>query len=148
MRDGTTTTTTTGRRGMTATVRRSHHLADVTVRSDLMQSPTQGSSTSTKPRPVFSRSPNGDGLIFEAGHPHGSRGSIRGLRDVAIGVDLVGLTISAHARALSHPHSLGNAAVFLIGGSTRDVEPVPILLRSGDVVIMAGPACRRAYHGA
>lgn len=43
--------------------------------------------------------------------------------------------------------SLGNAAVFLIGGLTRDSEPIPILLRSGDVVIMSGPACRRAYHG-
>ncbi|KAJ7740700.1 hypothetical protein DFH07DRAFT_926444 [Mycena maculata] len=43
--------------------------------------------------------------------------------------------------------SLGNAAVFLIGGLTRDTEPVPILLRSGDAVIMSGPACRRAFHG-
>ncbi|KZP20787.1 hypothetical protein FIBSPDRAFT_1044583 [Athelia psychrophila] len=43
--------------------------------------------------------------------------------------------------------SLGHAAVFLIGGLTRDSEPVPILLRSGDVVIMSGPECRRAYHG-
>jgi len=43
--------------------------------------------------------------------------------------------------------SLGCAAVFLIGGLTRDVEPVPILLRSGDIVIMSGPQCRRAYHG-
>ncbi|KAI6039955.1 hypothetical protein EDC04DRAFT_2867794 [Pisolithus marmoratus] len=43
--------------------------------------------------------------------------------------------------------SLGNAAIFLIGGLTREVEPTPILLRSGDVVIMSGPACRRAYHG-
>ncbi|KAG1803594.1 uncharacterized protein HD556DRAFT_1227041 [Suillus plorans] len=43
--------------------------------------------------------------------------------------------------------SLGNAAIFLIGGLTRDVEPTAILLRSGDVVIMSGPACRRAYHG-
>ncbi len=42
---------------------------------------------------------------------------------------------------------LGCAAVFLIGGSTRDTEPVPILLRSGDVVVMSGPRCRRAYHG-
>jgi alkylated DNA repair protein alkB family protein 1 len=37
--------------------------------------------------------------------------------------------------------------VFLIGGQTRHTEPVPILLRSGDVVIMSGPTCRRAYHG-
>ncbi|KAF8654179.1 hypothetical protein AX16_003708 [Volvariella volvacea WC 439] len=43
--------------------------------------------------------------------------------------------------------SLGNAAIFLIGGQTRDSEPVPILLRSGDVLIMSGPVCRRAYHG-
>ncbi|KAF9246112.1 hypothetical protein BU15DRAFT_58241 [Melanogaster broomeanus] len=43
--------------------------------------------------------------------------------------------------------SLGNSCIFLIGGLTRDVEPIPILLRSGDVVIMSGPACRRAYHG-
>ncbi|KIJ44393.1 hypothetical protein M422DRAFT_168575, partial [Sphaerobolus stellatus SS14] len=43
--------------------------------------------------------------------------------------------------------SLGNSAVFLIGGLTRDVEPVPIMLRSGDVVVMSGPGCRRAYHG-
>ncbi|KAF9030768.1 hypothetical protein BJ165DRAFT_1519542 [Panaeolus papilionaceus] len=43
--------------------------------------------------------------------------------------------------------SLGNASVFLIGGLTRDSDPIPILLRSGDVVIMSGPACRRAYHG-
>jgi len=43
--------------------------------------------------------------------------------------------------------SLGCAAIFLIGGLTRDVEPTAILLRSGDAVIMSGPACRRAYHG-
>ncbi|KAJ3932028.1 MAG: 2OG-Fe(II) oxygenase superfamily-domain-containing protein [Lentinula lateritia] len=43
--------------------------------------------------------------------------------------------------------SLGHAAVFLIGGLTRETEPNPILLRSGDMVIMSGPACRRAYHG-
>jgi len=43
--------------------------------------------------------------------------------------------------------SLGNAAIFLIGGLTRDFEPIPLLLRSGDVIIMSGPACRRAYHG-
>ncbi|KAI0668529.1 hypothetical protein C8Q78DRAFT_1047664 [Trametes maxima] len=43
--------------------------------------------------------------------------------------------------------SLGCAAVFLIGGLTRDDPPTPILLRSGDVVVMSGPGCRRAYHG-
>ncbi|RPD59157.1 hypothetical protein L226DRAFT_553635 [Lentinus tigrinus ALCF2SS1-7] len=43
--------------------------------------------------------------------------------------------------------SLGCAAIFLIGGLTRDDPPTPILLRSGDIVVMSGPACRRAYHG-
>ncbi|KAK2466967.1 hypothetical protein APHAL10511_001225 [Amanita phalloides] len=43
--------------------------------------------------------------------------------------------------------SLGNAAVFLIGGKTREIEPIPLILRSGDVIIMSGPDCRRAYHG-
>jgi len=43
--------------------------------------------------------------------------------------------------------SLGNVAIFLIGGLSRDQEPIPILLRSGDIVVMSGPQCRRAYHG-
>ena len=46
-----------------------------------------------------------------------------------------------------HDSRLGCAAIFLAGGQTRDTEPVPILLRSGDVLIMSGPACRRVYHG-
>ena len=48
---------------------------------------------------------------------------------------------------LTSQSSLGCAAVFLIGGLTRDDPPTPILLRSGDIVVMSGPACRRAYHG-
>ena len=43
--------------------------------------------------------------------------------------------------------SLGNAAIFLIGGLTRSIQPVSILLRSGDIIVMSGPGCRRAYHG-
>lgn len=42
--------------------------------------------------------------------------------------------------------SFGQSAIFLIGGKTKQVEPVPILLRSGDVVIMSGES-RLAYHG-
>jgi len=42
--------------------------------------------------------------------------------------------------------SLGLDCVFLIGGPTRDIAPTPLLLRSGDVVLMGG-ASRRAYHG-
>ena len=44
--------------------------------------------------------------------------------------------------------SLGHAAVFLIGDDMREssTPPTPIILRSGDVVIMSGPT-RRSYHG-
>ncbi|KAJ9091867.1 hypothetical protein QFC21_007065 [Naganishia friedmannii] len=41
---------------------------------------------------------------------------------------------------------LGNAAIFLCGGETRDIPPVPIILRSGDVIVMSGRS-RRFYHG-
>ena len=34
----------------------------------------------------------------------------------------------------------------LLGGATRAVEPVPVLLHSGDVLIMSGKA-RRFFHG-
>lgn len=42
--------------------------------------------------------------------------------------------------------SLGQTAVFLLGGKTRDDRPVAIYLRSGDILVMSGPS-RRAYHG-
>ncbi|KCV67691.1 hypothetical protein H696_05801 [Fonticula alba] len=42
--------------------------------------------------------------------------------------------------------SLGCSAIFLIGGTCRSVDPVPVLLRSGDVVILSGPS-RLAFHG-
>lgn len=42
--------------------------------------------------------------------------------------------------------SVGESAIFLVGGATRDEPPIPILLRSGDVVIMSGPS-RRVFHG-
>ncbi len=42
--------------------------------------------------------------------------------------------------------SLGCSAVFLIGGASRDVVPMPLLLRGGDVVVMTGPA-RACFHG-
>lgn len=42
--------------------------------------------------------------------------------------------------------SVGCAAVFLLGGDSRAVAPTPILLRSGDVLVMGG-ASRLALHG-
>jgi alkylated DNA repair dioxygenase AlkB len=42
--------------------------------------------------------------------------------------------------------SIGRPGIFLIGGFTRDVQPIPVLLRSGDAVILAGDS-RRCYHG-
>lgn len=42
--------------------------------------------------------------------------------------------------------SLGESCIFLAGGPTRDQKPIPFLLRSGDVIIMAGEG-RRVFHG-
>jgi len=42
--------------------------------------------------------------------------------------------------------SFGQSGIFLIGGKTKQVKPVPILLRSGDIVIMSEES-RLAYHG-
>jgi alkylated DNA repair protein (DNA oxidative demethylase) len=42
--------------------------------------------------------------------------------------------------------SLGDAAVFRIGGLARADSTTSTVLESGDVVVMGGPA-RRAYHG-
>jgi alkylated DNA repair protein alkB family protein 1 len=42
--------------------------------------------------------------------------------------------------------SLGLSAVFLFGGTTRNDVPTPIWLRSGDAMIVSGPA-RLCYHG-
>ncbi|CAA7404696.1 unnamed protein product [Spirodela intermedia] len=42
--------------------------------------------------------------------------------------------------------SLGCKAVFLLGGKSREDPPLAMLLRSGDVVLMAGEA-RECFHG-
>ncbi|KAI8882411.1 Yip1-domain-containing protein [Backusella circina FSU 941] len=42
--------------------------------------------------------------------------------------------------------SLGNACIYLIGGPTKETVPIPLYLRSGDIIVMTGP-CRKAYHG-
>lgn len=42
--------------------------------------------------------------------------------------------------------SLGCEAVFLMGGSSREETPTALLLRSGDVVVLAGQS-RSCYHG-
>jgi len=52
-------------------------------------------------------------------------------------------------RNLRHPvlsASLGCTAVFLLGGQGRDTEPLPLLLRSGDVMVLSGRV-RTAMHG-
>ncbi|CAI5515598.1 unnamed protein product, partial [Closterium sp. Naga37s-1] len=45
----------------------------------------------------------------------------------------------------AHRHSLGCKAVFLLGGRTRDEAPMAVVVRSGDVLLMAGP-CRECFH--
>ncbi|XP_031569307.1 nucleic acid dioxygenase ALKBH1-like [Actinia tenebrosa] len=41
--------------------------------------------------------------------------------------------------------SLGQSAIFLLGGKSRDDAPVPMYMRSGDIMVMAGKS-RLAYH--
>ncbi|PIA19173.1 hypothetical protein COEREDRAFT_13168 [Coemansia reversa NRRL 1564] len=42
--------------------------------------------------------------------------------------------------------SIGLSCIYLIGGPTRDTEPTPLLLRSGDILAMCGDS-RLAFHG-
>jgi alkylated DNA repair protein alkB family protein 1 len=42
--------------------------------------------------------------------------------------------------------SLGLQCIFLLGGETRATPPTPLLLRSGDCILMGGQT-RRCYHG-
>ncbi|KAF8985430.1 hypothetical protein BGZ46_004288 [Entomortierella lignicola] len=42
--------------------------------------------------------------------------------------------------------SFGHSCIYLLGGPTREQEPTPILLQSGDILVMTGP-CRSAFHG-
>ena len=62
-------------------------------------------------------------------------------------------TLSGHQDRSEHDMSaplvsisFGCAAVFLVGGASKCTRPVPVLLRSGDVIVMSGGA-RLAYHG-
>ena len=43
-------------------------------------------------------------------------------------------------------YSLGPPCIFLLGGLTKDVAPVPLLLRSGDILVLGGES-RLKYHG-
>jgi alkylated DNA repair protein alkB family protein 1 len=52
-----------------------------------------------------------------------------------------------HGSSAHQANRLGLSAIFLIGGTDRNTKPYALVLRSGDVMIMAGPRCRRAYHG-
>lgn len=42
--------------------------------------------------------------------------------------------------------SFGHDAIFLLGGETKDIEPVPMRVRNGDVMVMGGRA-RHCFHG-
>ena len=64
-------------------------------------------------------------------------------------------TLMGHVDTYEHPDvlanplltiSLGRSAVFLLGGLTKDVPPLAVLLQSGDALLLSGEA-RCAYHG-
>ena len=65
----------------------------------------------------------------------------------------VGTTMGGHIDDAEHDMSrpivsisIGCSAIFLLGGRDKSIRPTPLLLRSGDVVIMSGES-RYAYHG-
>ncbi len=49
-------------------------------------------------------------------------------------------------RCVCHGFTRADFRVVSAGGDNKDVAPTPILLRSGDVVVMGGES-RLAYHG-
>lgn len=64
-------------------------------------------------------------------------------RDTLMGhVDRSELNMDAPLVSLS----LGHSCIYLIGGLTRETVPIPLLLKSGDIIVMTGP-CRKAFHG-
>lgn len=72
-------------------------------------------------------------------HPSRSkeRLPIAGHKDDAPGEDLTTPVVSI---------SLGATAVFLLGGETKECAPTPLLLRSGDVMVLSGQS-RACVHG-
>ena len=42
-------------------------------------------------------------------------------------------------------YSFGQPCIFLLGGATKQIEPLAMFLNSGDIVVMSG-ACRLSYH--
>ncbi|KAG0308071.1 hypothetical protein BGZ97_000178 [Linnemannia gamsii] len=52
--------------------------------------------------------------------------------------------LNKHAPLVSF--SFGHSCIYLLGGPTREQVPTPILLQSGDILVMTGP-CRSAFHG-
>ena len=42
--------------------------------------------------------------------------------------------------------NMGCSAIFLIGGRSKEDRPIPVLVRSGDVLVMAGES-RYCFHG-
>ncbi len=39
--------------------------------------------------------------------------------------------------------SLGQTAIFLMGGETLNISPIPVFVRSGDIIIMAGESRKK-----
>ena len=54
--------------------------------------------------------------------------------------------LDVYSLLLGCSFSVGCDAIFLLGGHTRDVTPTAVQLRSGDAIVLAGPA-RRCFHG-
>ncbi|MES1202228.1 MAG: alpha-ketoglutarate-dependent dioxygenase AlkB [Pseudomonadota bacterium] len=66
-----------------------------------------------------------------------------------VGAARMGLHVDADEQAVEAPVvsvSLGDSAVFRLGGPTRKAPSQALTLKSGDVIVLAG-AARKFYHG-
>ena len=72
-------------------------------------------------------------LLHRGGEAGRAPGQGRAPRNIAAGIPIVSV-------------SLGDAARFVVGGLSRKDPLNPMILRSGDVLVMGGPS-RLRYHG-
>lgn len=77
--------------------------------------------------------------------PQGAELTVQAGPRAAAGLHLASLFATTEGRLLTG--RLGHSAVFLLGGASREIPPQPVVLRSGDVLIMSGSG-RQSYHGA
>ncbi|XP_075049598.1 nucleic acid dioxygenase ALKBH1 isoform X2 [Mixophyes fleayi] len=63
--------------------------------------------------------------------------------DSSLGIHVDESELNHHSPLLSF--SFGQSSIFLLGGLSRDLAPTPMMMNSGDIMVMSGPS-RLLYH--